>query len=313
MDPGMLTAVLDGVIKRYGAKIALDGIRLSIERGTVTALLGPNGAGKSTAIALLLGLTTPDSGTVSLLGESPKLLSARRRIGVMLQSAALPETLRVRELLQLTAAYYPSPLPLAETAAMAGIDNLMRRSYGALSGGEQRKVQFALAICGNPELMFLDEPTTGLDIQARETVWSVIRAFVRKGCGVLLTTHYLEEAEALAQRVVVLMDGRIVSEGTMDALRAQSAERWIRCLSTVAAETICEWPEVRRVTRKEQWLEIESGAAESVLRRLLAADPALRDLEVRRAGLAEALLHITKEAARPRSAGALPFGIPVVN
>ena len=231
-------AGLVGVSKRYGAHLALDRVSLGIETGKVTALLGPNGAGKSTTVALLLGLAAADEGQVELFGQSPQLLAARRRIGVMLQSAGLIETLRVNELVQLTSSYYPRPRTISEVAEMAGIGGLLGKSYGALSGGQQRRVQFALAICGRPELLFLDEPTTGLDIEARETLWAVVRGLVAEGCGVLLTTHYLEEAEALADRVAVLMRGRIVAEGTVDEIRAMGVRRRIRCVSTVAVDAV---------------------------------------------------------------------------
>jgi ABC-2 type transport system ATP-binding protein len=290
-------ASLTQVVKRYGDKLALDQVSLAIERGQVTALLGPNGAGKTTAISLLLGLIAPESGAVQVLGGSPAQLAVRRRLGVMLQSAALPDTLRVGELLRLVAGYYPNARPLAEVAALAGISALLRTPYGRLSGGQQRRVQFALAICGNPELVFLDEPTTGLDIEARETVWTVVRELTARGCAVLLTTHYLEEAEALAQRVAVLVRGRIVSEGTVEAIRARGVRRRIRCVSSLPLDQVQGWPEVSAATRENQWLDIEAPLAEPVVRRLLDADPAVRDLEVRRTGLAEAFVRITKEAA----------------
>jgi ABC-2 type transport system ATP-binding protein len=289
-------AQLVGVVKRYGAKTALDGVRLAIERGKVTALLGPNGAGKSTAISLLLGLVTADSGRVELFGRAPQELAARRRIGVMLQTAALPETLRVGELVELTSSYYARPRGLGEVARMVGIQNLVRRPYGTLSGGQQRRVQFALAVCGNPELLFLDEPTTGLDIEAREALWNVVRALVAEGSAVLLTTHYLEEAEALAHRVAVLMNGRIVTEGTVDEIRAVGVRRHIRCVSSLAAAQVREWPGVDAVTGWGHRLDIEARLAEPIVRQLLASDPSLSELEVTRAGLAEAFLQITKGA-----------------
>ncbi|HTW37699.1 MAG TPA: ABC transporter ATP-binding protein [Steroidobacteraceae bacterium] len=290
-------ATLDGVVKRYGSTTALDGVGLRIERGRVTALLGANGAGKSTSVAVLLGLTRPDAGSVSLLGSSPQLLATRRRIGVMLQSAALPDTLRVRELLRLTASYYPNPKPIAEVVRSGGIGELLGRLYGKLSGGQQRRVQFALAVCGRPELLFLDEPTTGLDIEAREMVWSVIRALVAQGCAVLLTTHYLEEAEALAHRVAVLVRGRIVADGTLDEVRAQGVRRRISCITRVPPEHTRSWPGVSAARRQQERLEIEATVAEPVVRRLLDLDPDLSGLEVRRAGLAEAFIQLTREVA----------------
>lgn len=290
-------ATLIDVVKRYDANTALDGVSLEIQRGKVTALLGPNGAGKTTAVALMLGLVTADAGRVELFGRAPQELVARRRIGVMLQTAALPETLRVGELMELTSSYYARPRGPREVARMAGIEELLRRPYGTLSGGQQRRVQFALAVCGNPELLFLDEPTTGLDIEARESLWRVVRQLVTEGSAVLLTTHYLEEAEALAHRVAVLVNGRIVTEGSVDEIRAVGVRRHIRCVSTLSAAHVREWPGVDAVTGRDDRLDIEARIAEPIVRRLLAADPSLRELEVTRAGLAEAFVQITREAA----------------
>jgi ABC-2 type transport system ATP-binding protein len=286
-------AALAGVVKRYGAHTALDGVDLSIPRGRVTALLGPNGAGKSTAVALMLGLVAADAGRVELFGRAPQQLAARRKIGVMLQAAALPETLRVGELVELTSTYYARPRRLGEVTRLAGIEDLVRRPYGALSGGQQRRVQFALAVCGNPELLFLDEPTTGLDIEAREALWGVVRQLVAEGCAVLLTTHYLEEAEALANRVAVLMEGRIVTEGTVDEIRAVGVRRHIRCVSALPVAQVRQWSGVEAVTGRDGRLDIEARVAEPIVQRLLMTDPALSELEVTRAGLAEAFVRIT--------------------
>jgi ABC-2 type transport system ATP-binding protein len=290
-------ARLEGVIKRFGSKVALDDVTLNVEPGKVTALLGPNGAGKSTAVSLLLGLAQPSQGQVQVLGGSPHELAVRRRVGVMLQSAALPDTLRVQEVLQQVCSYYPDPLPMAKLAAIAGLSAQLAVPYGRLSGGQQRRVQFAIAICGNPQLLFLDEPTTGLDIEARESLWSVVRQLTAQGCAILLTTHYLEEAEALAQRVAVLVRGRIVSDGTVEEIRAHGVRRRIRCITALGVNEVRGWAGVTGATRDEQWLDIEGLAAEAIVRRLLDADPQLRELEVRRTGLAEAFVRITKEAA----------------
>lgn len=298
MHSGISTAAsLDRVVKRFGEQLALDDVTLGVEAGKVTALLGPNGAGKTTAISLLLGLAEPQQGRVRVLGGSPHQLKVRRRVGVMLQGAALPDTLRVHEVLQLVCGYYPNPMPLAKLAAIAGLGEQLRVPYARLSGGQQRRVQFALAICGNPELLFLDEPTTGLDIEAREALWSAVRELTAQGCAILLTTHYLEEAEALAQRVAVLVRGRIVSDGTVDEIRAYGVRRRIRCLSALPVEQVRAWDGVTGATREQRWLDIEGMAAEPIVRRLLDADPQLRELEVRRTGLAEAFVRITQEAA----------------
>jgi ABC-2 type transport system ATP-binding protein len=283
--------------KRYGTVLALDGVDLDVRPGELIALLGPNGAGKSTAVGLMLGLAEPDAGEAQLFGTSPHALDARRRIGVMLQTAGMPDTLKVRELLGETRSYYPNPLDAAECAATAGIADILDRRYGKLSGGQQRRVQFALAICGRPQLLFLDEPTVGLDIEARRAMWATMRSLVANGSAILLTTHYLEEAEALADRVAVLARGRIVAEGSVRQIRARVAQRRIRCVSDLPLETIGAWPDVRSVHRDGDRFEIVTDAAESVVRLLLREDTALRDLEVQRAGLAEAFVEITQEAA----------------
>jgi ABC-2 type transport system ATP-binding protein len=288
---------------------ALDGIDLELHGGELLALLGANGAGKTTAIGLLLGLIGADAGEAEVFGAVPQMLSVRRRIGVMLQSAGLPEHAKVRELLDLTRSYYPQPRSVADCVALAGLDGLLDRRYGRLSGGQQRRVQFALALCGNPQLLFLDEPTTGLDIEARRLLWKAIRELVGQGCAVLLTTHYLEEAEALADRVVVLNRGRVAAAGTMAEVRARIAQKRIRCLSALDVAEISAWPGVRGAVRGADGnparVEIVADAAEDTVRRLLAEDAALSELEVQRAGLAEAFLEITRDAgAQPDEAHA---------
>ena len=289
-------ARLDAAVKRYGPLTALDGADLCLRRGELLALLGPNGAGKTTAIGLLLGLIRADGGMVELFGQDPQQIEARRRIGVMLQSAELPATLRVGELLRLTASYYPAPRTLAETAELAGVSDLLKRPYAKLSGGQQRRVQFALALCGRPELLFLDEPTVGMDIEARQKLWAAIRQLIVEGCSVLLTTHYLEEAEALANRVCVMAHGRMIHEGTVDELRARVAQKRIRCLSALPIDIVRSWLEVSEVHRDGERLLISTAEAETVVRRLLDADRHLRELEVHRAGLAEAFTELTRDA-----------------
>ena len=292
-----LLAQLSDVRKRYGAVVALDGIDLEVRPGEVLALLGANGAGKSTAIGLLLGLLAADSGSATLFGQPPQSLAARRRIGVMLQAAGIPEASLVGELLELTRSYYPDPRSVADCVALAGLDGLLDRRYGRLSGGQQRRVQFALAVCGRPRLLFLDEPTTGLDIEARQGLWRAIRELVGQGSSVLLTTHYLEEAEALADRVVVLHRGRVVAAGPMAEVRAHVSQRRIGCASTLDAAMIAGWPQVRSARREGGRLEIVvADAAEAVLRRLLDLDPDLSELEIQRAGLAEAFIELTQDA-----------------
>ncbi|HEV2532218.1 ABC transporter ATP-binding protein [Phenylobacterium sp.] len=290
-------ARLAGARKSYGAVTALDGLDLEIRRGELLAVLGPNGAGKTTAIALLLGLQRPDAGTVELFGRSPLDLAARRGVGVMMQEVALPDALRVRDLIAMTRAYYPDPLSQAEAIALAGVEKIAGRPYAKLSGGQKRQAQFALAVCGRPQLLFLDEPTTGLDLTARETMWATLRNLVAGGTSIVLTTHYIEEAEALADRVFVMAKGRRIAEGTVAEMRAVVARKRIDCTTALDLAAIEAWPAVTAVSRAGDQLSITTADAEGVVRRLLAGDPKLRDLEVRRAGLSEAFAELTQEPA----------------
>ena len=289
-------ARLQAAHKQYGKVHALRGVDLELRGGELLALLGPNGAGKTTAIALLLGLLRPDRGSVSVFGRDPQDIAARRNIGVMLQDAALPPTLEVGELLALTASYYPQPRGVIESAELAGVADLVRRRYGSLSGGQQRRVQFAIALCGRPRLLFLDEPTVGMDIDARRKLWAAIRQLVAEGCGVVPTTHYLEEAEALADRVCVMAHGRIISEGSVDALRARVSLKRVRCISTLDVAEVAGWPEVVDARMEGDRLWMSTPAAEALVRRLLAADAGLSNLEVQVAGLADAFTELTHEA-----------------
>ena len=290
-------ALMQEVHKAYGKTVALAGLDLQVRPGELVALLGPNGAGKSTVIGLWLGLLDADTGRVTLGGMSPREIAPRRRVGVMMQDVELTPELRVRELVALASSYYPDPLPVADTLALSRLETLADRSYAALSGGQKRLVQFALAICGRPALLFLDEPTTGLDVEARETVWRTVRAMVAAGTGVVLTTHYLEEAEALADRVMVLARGRALASGRVDEIRSLVARKQITCATGLAPDVVRAWPGVLAVSGDAGRLQITVAEAEDVLRRLLAADTDVSHIEVRQAGLAEAFAELTREAA----------------
>jgi len=294
---GDVVASLQGVSKRYGNLEALTRVDLDLKRGELLALLGPNGAGKSTAISLWLGLNEADSGVVRLLGGAPQQIDRRLGLGVMMQDVELPKDLKVHELVALSASYYERPMTVKQALERAGIVDLAHRPYGKLSGGQKRQVQFALAICGRPQVLFLDEPTVGLDIQAREAMWQNIRALLREGCSVLLTTHYLEEAEALATRVAVLNKGRLIASGSVDEMRALVSRRHIRCDTTLPPVEVRRWAGVVDVACDHSQLSIVATDAESVVRRLLAADPQLSRLEVKQAGLNDAFNELTREAA----------------
>lgn len=294
---GSPVAELHGVTKTFGKVTALDGIDLQLRRGELLAVLGPNGAGKSTAISLWLGLIEADSGSATLLDGNPQETARRQGLGAMMQDVELPRELSARELVRLASSYYAEPLPLDETLRRAGVAAFAGRPYGKLSGGQKRLVQFAVAICGQPRVLFLDEPTVGLDVQARQALWASIRGLLSDGCSIVLTTHYLEEAEALADRVAVIARGRVVATGSVDEMRALVAQRRISCESRLSPAEVGGWPGVLDARMERDRLHLTASDAETVVRRLLAEDPALARLEVRQAGLDEAFNELTREAA----------------
>ena len=301
---GAVLAQLHQATKRFGTGAAtveaVDGVDLTVHAGELLAVLGPNGAGKTTAISMLTGLRRPTSGDARLFGHDPRDIAARQRVGVMLQASGVPETLRVTELLNEFRGYYPEPLSLSAVIAAAGLEGLERRLYGELSGGQQRRVLFGIALCGNPELLFFDEPTTGLDVDVRRGLWATLRELTSAGRGVVLTTHYLEEADALADRIVVMDHGRVIAEGSPSEIKAMVPGRRIRAQSPVTADEAGGLPGVQRASRDGAWLELLTTTAEPALRQLMALDPAIADLTVVQPSLEEAFLTLTnqpKEAA----------------
>jgi ABC-2 type transport system ATP-binding protein len=288
-----VVAQLRGASKNFDEVQALRQVNFAVRAGELVSLLGPNGAGKTTAVKLFLGLAKPTVGTVSVFGGNPVNTEVRTRIGAMLQVAKVPETLRVREHIDLFSSYYPKPLPLAETLALAGLQEIQNREFGELSGGQRQRVLFALALCGDPDILFLDEPTVGLDVESRRILWEEIRRLIARGKTVLLTTHYLEEADALADRVVVINRGEIIAEGTPAEIKANTAGRRIRCLSSLSIETVRALPGVIEVRRDREALEIRTASAEPILRELLMRDSGLSGIEVSSAGLEEAFLALT--------------------
>ena len=301
MTDGRL-ATMSAVTHRYGDVVALDGLDLEIRAGEVLAVLGPNGAGKTTAIGLLLGTLRAQEGTVQVFGHEPGASAVRMRRGAMLQVSGVPDTLTVAEHLELFSSYYPAPLPVSRLLAMAGLEELADRRYGRLSGGQKQRVMFALALAGDPELVFLDEPTTGLDVEARRSLWNEIRELKAAGRTAVLTTHYLEEADALADRIAVIHQGRAVAEGTPAEIKSRAADRRVRCITSVNREDVAALPGVARVEANGQHLEILTARPEELLRTLLELDPDLRDLHVTGAGLEDAFLTLIRDGARQEAA-----------
>jgi ABC-2 type transport system ATP-binding protein len=292
---GHPAAQMTSVNKNYGTVQALRNFTLEVRAGELTAVLGPNGAGKTTAIKLLLGLARPTSGKVSVFDADPTLVATHMRVGAMLQVGRVPETLRVWEHIDLFSSYYPHPLPISETLAIAGIDNLRDRKFGDLSGGQKQRVLFALAICGNPDLLFLDEPTVGLDVEARHLLWDEIRQLLTRGKTVVLTTHYLEEADALADRIVVINKGSIIAEGTRTEVKAHTAGKKIRCFTQLTADLIRTLPGVADIQDDRGAIVIHTSTPENILRELFLRDLTISGLEVSGAGLEEAFLALTQE------------------
>lgn len=308
-----VVASLDHVTKKYRDGVqALNRASLELRSGQIVALLGPNGAGKSTAVKLMMGLTSPTAGDVRVFGRDPRLAINRRRVGVMLQVGNAPAMLRVREHIDLMRGYYPHPLPFAEIVRAAGLKGIENKMFGTLSGGQKQRVLFALAIAGDPDLIFLDEPTVGLDIEARRGLWSEIRSLRARGKTVLLTTHYLEEADALADHIIVLNKGTVVCQGSPAEIKAAGSgvalqggrakprttyeaanpAKVLRFETQLSRNQVMQLRGVERV-EGEGSLVVTSSNPEATLRELLALDQTLRGLEVVSPALDDAFLALT--------------------
>ncbi|MFI7446610.1 ABC transporter ATP-binding protein [Nonomuraea sp. NPDC049714] len=277
------------VTRRYGSTLALDSVSLDIRGGELVGLLGPNGAGKSTLINLFVGLRRPSSGRVEVLGGSPADPLVRRGIGVTPQETGLPEVLKVGELVDFVSAHFPDRADRSELLDRFDLGDLVKRQIGGLSGGQKRRLAVALAFAGKPRLVFLDEPTTGLDVEARRALWDGIRSFHAEGGTVLLTSHYLEEIEALAQRVVVVGQGRVLADDTVRAIRDMVG---VRRVSLVAAE-LPELPGVIAVHREDGRVHLVTSDPDRLVVELVRSGAAFSGLEIRPTSLEEAFLAIT--------------------
>ncbi|HLL78608.1 MAG TPA: ABC transporter ATP-binding protein [Ktedonobacteraceae bacterium] len=285
---------LQNVTKNYGSVQALKGINLRVERGEVVAVLGPNGAGKSTSIALMLGMRRATSGSVLLFGENPRLANHRKRIGVMLQESGVPETLKVRELVELFGRFHDNPMVTQEAIKMAGLADKANTRLARLSGGQKQRVYFALALVGNPDVLFLDEPTTGLDVESRHNFWDQIERQVAQGKTIILTTHNLEEADALAKRIVVINQGQIIADGTPDEIKGSVGGKHVRFrASNMTIDELSEIAGAQSIHLLGSKFEILTREPESLLAALFRRGAELSDLEVVGAGLEEAFLTLT--------------------
>ncbi|GII53509.1 ABC transporter ATP-binding protein [Planotetraspora thailandica] len=283
-----------GVSKRYGATRALSRAGFTVARGETVALLGHNGAGKSTAVDLMLGLRRPDEGDIKILGMSPGQAVASGRVGALLQSGGLPDGATVRDVVRLACGLYGGRRPVSETLSLAGLADLAGRQAGELSGGQSQRLKFAVAIAGRPELLFLDEPTVALDVEARRGFWSVVRGAADQGASVVFATHYLDEADMFADRVVVLSRGSVVADGGPSTVKALAGGRTVRCvLDAPDPRRLLALPGVQDVQIHGNEVILRTGDADQTVGALYTSIGGVRDLQVTGAGLEEALIALS--------------------
>ena len=280
--------------KRYGSIEAVRGIDLDVAAGETVALLGPNGAGKSTTIDMVLGLSQPDGGAVSVFGGPPAEAIGGGLVGAMLQSGALIRDLSVRELIAMVASLYPQPLEVQDAMALTGLDEFASQRTQKLSGGQTQRVRFAVALVSNPRLLILDEPTVAMDVEGRRSFWQTMRELASRGKTILFATHYLEEADAYADRAVLMASGRIVADGPTTQIKAMVGARTIRAtLPAAGLAELAELPGVSAADRHGQAIVLSCSDSDAAIRALLERFPEARDIEIAAAGLEEAFLELT--------------------
>ncbi|MFF4595843.1 ATP-binding cassette domain-containing protein [Amycolatopsis sp. NPDC001319] len=297
---------LGGLRKHYGAVRAVDGVELTIAPGEVVALLGPNGAGKSTTVDMILGLSKPDSGEVTVFGKTPGDAVRAGMIGAMLQGGALLEDLTVRETVRMVAKLHRTPMPLDQALQRAGIEDIADRRANKLSGGQKQRVRFAVALVSDPDLLVLDEPTAAMDVGTRREFWKSMYSFTDSGRTVLFATHYLEEAEEFADRVVLMRAGRVVADGSVAQVRALAGGRTIRAVLPGATEQterlVATLPAVTDFELRGERVAISSSESDATLRALMAAVPAVHDIEIGAVGLEGAFLSLTSDENQEEAA-----------
>ncbi|MEN3160004.1 ABC transporter ATP-binding protein [Alkalimonas sp. NCh-2] len=301
MDEQSLPLQVRKLSKRYAAKTVLVDVTMELTAGEILCILGPNGAGKTTLISTVLGLIKVDSGEVSLFGQvqeglvrSPKL---RQKLGVMMQIGSLSANLTVLEQCDLFSSYYANGYSPTELVQLAGLEEHSYQRFGRLSGGQKQRLLFALALAGKPQLLLLDEPTLGMDVEARRNLWQQIRQLKQQGVAVVLTTHYLEEAEQLADRILVLHQGAIIANGSPFELKALMHYKVIQCSSALDDTTLRALPAVLTLSRDNNTITLHSSHAEQTVKALLNQDSAVSQLEVRQVALEQAFLQLTQSPA----------------
>jgi ABC-2 type transport system ATP-binding protein len=290
--------VLRGLTKRFGPVTAVDGLDLTVEPGEIVAFLGPNGAGKTSTIDVVLGLSRPDAGTVEVYGLAPRAAVAHGLVAAVMQTGGLLKDLTVRETVELTAALFAHSRPVDEVLERAGIADIAARRVAKCSGGQQQRLRFAMALLPEPELLILDEPTTGMDVEGRREFWAAIRADAARGRTVLFATHYLEEADAYADRIVLVSKGRVVADGTASQIKALSGGRRLTAtwadVTAADAAALRALPGVDDVELRGDTVLVAARDSDAVARHLLTATPA-RDLQITSRGLEDAFIALTGE------------------
>ena len=279
--------------KKYGPIEALRGVTIHIELGDVVAMLGPNGAGKTTSISLLLGLRKPTSGKALLFGLDPTNLLARSRVGVMLQESGVPAMLKVNEIVDLFRSYYPKPMSRDRAIAMAGLEEKANALIKELSGGQRQRLYFALAVCGDPDVLFLDEPTVGMDVEGRRSFIAQIADYIHSGRTVVLTTHYLEEADQLAKRVIVIDRGLVIADATPQEIKSRVAGKRVRFTAPALSDKDLQGLPVTTSNIADHTAQLLTNQPEAVLRELFRRGIDITDLEVTGADLEDAFISLT--------------------
>jgi ABC-2 type transport system ATP-binding protein len=292
-------AQLIDATKKYGTVEALKGVSLDIGLGEVVAMLGPNGAGKTTSISLLLGLRKPTSGRAMLFGLKPDDLNARSRVGVMLQESGIPSMLKVREIVDLFRSYYSRPMARDRAIGMAGLEEKANALVKELSGGQRQRLYFALAVCGDPEVLFLDEPTVGMDVEGRRSFIARIAEFAQMGRTVVLTTHYLEEADQLAQRVIVIDRGLVIADGSPLEIKSRVAGKRVRFTAVGLTEQDLDDLPITSSAISDHSVQLLTNQPEAVLRELFRRGIEISNLELSGADLEDAFISLTTHGVRP--------------
>jgi ABC-2 type transport system ATP-binding protein len=291
---------LEHVSKAFKGKIAVDDLSLTIEQGSVVALLGPNGAGKSTTVSMMLGLQQPTSGKVRLLGGNPQDRSIRERIGAMLQEVDVIDGLKVKESIELFRRYYEKPLPLDKLLRVSGLESEKEKRTTALSGGQKRRLGFALALAGDPSVIFLDEPTVGMDVSSRQIFWETVRELASEGRTIILTTHYLDEADSIADRIVVINRGKLIADGTPSEIKSSANGKTITFTAgpNVTPDALRAISGINDVTWSGRKVKLFSDDTDAVIFALVRGQFEIKDIEIHNGGLEDAFQFLVQEEAR---------------